>query len=733
MEALSHHSSNPLEARTSDSLNGRYRRTYEEAQRDQDSAFQSSDELGRWDDQAPYHNHIKEVFGISRFPSKLRGANHATPKAGPSRGVGVFRSAEKFVDLDEDMESEDELSRPFTEEAPVTPIARKLFKVERLEEMPHDEEQQDAVQELLPDEDEDTPAVRDEDMDEGGDTSRPDSRLSSLSPLTPLPASPNEYLTLTTRPEDEQEEILQEIQELYKSVPDLTPSYELIDRLGTGTFSSVYKAVDLKYDEWDNQPWLGHHPPDSTAYYQSAGPGYKGRGGRAARWRHAKSAVDGERGDMDEEMDTPGRVYVAIKRIYTTSGPERIRNELSIMEECRSCRHTSQITTAFRNNDQVVIDFYQSLHPEGIKCYFRCLFRALRDIHARGIIHRDVKPATFCMTRLRALGPCVILGLHRCRMDSNGPQQGRCLHTPANPKEPHGKNCQLNEHQTMSVKRAQREARTKSNMPADKVGYPEHDRRPPSKANRAGTRGFRAPEVLLKCGAQTGAIDVWSTGVILLFFLTGKFPIFQSNDDVEGLMEIAVIIGKKKIERAATLHGRTIATNIPDLDQDGITWQEVDDASPHPPSSSTSVPDSKDMAVQDNNQQSDRHANPPSIERHTKDMRTAFHFLESVLHFESTKRYTPRKALYHQFLEEPGMGGDDEYVPHLPGEGVCSGHHFKDDRGLNYHVLGGSEEDFDEDGVDDDGGSECGELVEDIGVAIGNNPCEFHRDRELYC
>jgi hypothetical protein len=25
-----------------------------------------------------------------------------------------------------------------------------------------------------------------------------------------------------------------------------------------------------------------------------------------------------------------------------------------------------------------------------------------------------------------------------------------------------------------------------------------------SKANRAGTRGFRAPEVLLKCGSQTG-------------------------------------------------------------------------------------------------------------------------------------------------------------------------------------------------------------------------------------
>lgn len=35
-------------------------------------------------------------------------------------------------------------------------------------------------------------------------------------------------------------------------------------------------------------------------------------------------------------------------------------------------------------------------------------------------------------------------------------------------------------------------------------------RRVVSKANRAGTRGFRAPEVLLKCGSQTGgAFSPW--------------------------------------------------------------------------------------------------------------------------------------------------------------------------------------------------------------------------------
>lgn len=50
------------------------------------------------------------------------------------------------------------------------------------------------------------------------------------------------------------------------------------------------------------------------------------------------------------------------------------------------------------------------------------------------------------------------------------------------------------------------------------------------------------------------AIDVWSAGIIFLFFLTRKFPLFQSNDDVEALMELSTIIGRKGMERTATLH-----------------------------------------------------------------------------------------------------------------------------------------------------------------------------------
>lgn len=70
-----------------------------------------------------------------------------------------------------------------------------------------------------------------------------------------------------------------------------------------GTFSSVFKAEDRYHDLYDNFIWTHTlpHPP----------------------W------------DNDGQPRPRKRVYVALKRIYVTSSPERIYNELEVMEELR--------------------------------------------------------------------------------------------------------------------------------------------------------------------------------------------------------------------------------------------------------------------------------------------------------------------------------------------------------------------------------------------------------------
>ena len=63
-------------------------------------------------------------------------------------------------------------------------------------------------------------------------------------------------------------------------------------------------------------------------------------------------------------------------------------------------------------------------------------------------------------------------------------------------------------------------------------------------ANRGGTKGFRAPEVLLKVAHQTTAIDIWSSGVIFLSMLCCRFPVLSHSDDDVALLEITAGIYK---------------------------------------------------------------------------------------------------------------------------------------------------------------------------------------------
>ena len=106
-----------------------------------------------------------------------------------------------------------------------------------------------------------------------------------------------------------------------------------------GTFSTVYKAEDLHYeyyqndwdveekaDKWNSQPGKGSEISSHSAVGSEEGPTRRPGGPR----------------------------YVAIKKIYVTSSPIRIQNELELLHDLRGSESICPLITAFRHYDQVV-------------------------------------------------------------------------------------------------------------------------------------------------------------------------------------------------------------------------------------------------------------------------------------------------------------------------------------------------------------------------------------------
>ena len=175
-----------------------------------------------------------------------------------------------------------------------------------------------------------------------------------------------------------------------------------------------------------------------------------------------------------------------------------------------------------------------------------------------------------------------------------------------------------------------RKARIHSSRAANQptpTGYPKNDQRASRRANRAGTRGFRAPEVLLKCTAQTTKIDIWSVGVILLTILAQRFPFFNSADDVEAMIEIATIFGKKRMTSCATLHGADFECTLPTIGEKGFPLAHIIQWS----TSATRPDDSEDLE--------------PNILETVK-------FLEQLLELDPRRRISARAALASDFLAE---------------------------------------------------------------------------------
>ncbi|KAI8814925.1 kinase-like domain-containing protein [Cladochytrium replicatum] len=321
-----------------------------------------------------------------------------------------------------------------------------------------------------------------------------------------------------TRPPGMDSLIWEEVRDFYRDFNTLVENYYILDKIGEGTFSSVYKAVELTHGDWNNSDYC----------CKPSNP-----------------------------CDMP---LVAIKRIYATSSPSRILNEIEILHRLRNSSDITKLIYADRDRDQIIVvlpyyeytdfrAFFLDLSMDAIKDYMRSLFRAVRDMHEHRIIHRDIKPSNFLFQPEKGIGRLADFGLAQYETTkSDSPTTVRT--------------------------RYENGRQISYTIPQYELGHPlggskygclVNDPRPSIKANRAGTRGFRAPEVLFKVVNQTTAIDIWSVGVILLSFFSGQFPFFQSNDDGEGLLEIAHIFGKSNMKKVARHFGKTFETNVPDV------------------------------------------------------------------------------------------------------------------------------------------------------------------------
>uniref|UniRef100_A0A8D3A1W2 non-specific serine/threonine protein kinase n=1 Tax=Scophthalmus maximus TaxID=52904 RepID=A0A8D3A1W2_SCOMX len=308
-----------------------------------------------------------------------------------------------------------------------------------------------------------------------------------------------------------------DIEFLYKAVPQLAKVFRIIDKIGEGTFSSVY---------------LG-----------------------------------------EAQLQDGRREMFALKHLIPTSHPTRIAAELQCLTVAGGRENVMGVTYCFRKEDHVVIimpymehkaivDVIGSLTFEEVRMYIYHLLKALKHIHQFGIIHRDIKPNNFLYNRNNKMYALVDFGLAQGTADTQiellkdltglrkvpRPVFSSASRVPATVRS-----------QSVSQKpqRTLQQGLTCNCYLTDRVCNICMSRKQ-QVAPRAGTPGFRAPEVLTKCPNQGTAIDMWSAGVILLSLLSGRYPFFKASDDLIALTQIMTIRGSRETIQAAKSFGKAV-------------------------------------------------------------------------------------------------------------------------------------------------------------------------------
>ena len=244
----------------------------------------------------------------------------------------------------------------------------------------------------------------------------------------------------------------------------------------------------------------------------------------------------------------------AIKRFHLTVPPTQIHSEILFLRLIGDQPHIVSLLDAFRRGPQLSLvlshcsskdfeEIYQDMTPTEIRTYLRQLLEALCCLHAHGVTHRDVKPANFLYDPGERSGMLIDFGLAEVNPNFQP------ILPPAKTEA------------FLALKRLHKG----------------------SKTGVRGTRGFLAPECLFESECVTSAVDIWGVGVILLSFLSGRYPFFRFSPAscvrkldfrVQGLLQLALLWGRSELEQLAGQFQCTL--QLPEsLPSAPIRWSEI--------------------------------------------------------------------------------------------------------------------------------------------------------------